>query len=52
MNLIAAAFVMMGTFFDAGVWYYVKDLKIFDEEVKDSEWQKADQEDEGTFEKP
>jgi hypothetical protein len=24
----------MGTLFDIGVWYYVKDVKIFDEEVE------------------
>ncbi|XP_067011067.2 solute carrier organic anion transporter family member 74D [Anabrus simplex] len=37
LNLTAAAFVTIGTFFDAGVWYYVKDLAIFDEEVKTKE---------------
>lgn len=24
----------MGTLFDVGVWYYVKNVKIFDEEVE------------------
>lgn len=24
----------IGTFCDIGVWYYVKDVKIFDEEVE------------------
>lgn len=28
-----SGFVTIGTLFDAGVWYFVKDLKIFDEEV-------------------
>lgn len=37
INTIAAALVFIGTLFDAGVWYYVKDLKIFDEKVKDTE---------------
>lgn len=52
MNFIAAGFVMVGVIFDAGVWYYVKDLKIFDEEVKDKEMQIADKEDEIQMEKP
>lgn len=52
MNLIAAAFVSVGVFFDAGVWYYVKDLKIFDEEVKTKELELADKEDEAQMEKP
>ncbi|KAJ8984527.1 hypothetical protein NQ317_010998 [Molorchus minor] len=34
MNYTAATFVLIGTLFDAGVWYYVKDLKIFDEEIE------------------
>ncbi|XP_008217820.1 solute carrier organic anion transporter family member 74D [Nasonia vitripennis] len=34
MNFTAATFVTMGTLFDVGVWYYVKDVKIFDEEVE------------------
>lgn len=33
MNLTAAGFVTIGTVFDAGVWYYVKNLQIFDEET-------------------
>ena len=33
MNFTAAAFVCIGTFFDMGVWYYVKGLKIFDEDL-------------------
>ncbi|XP_049762909.1 solute carrier organic anion transporter family member 74D [Schistocerca cancellata] len=37
LNLTSAAFVTVGTIFDAGVWYFVKDLKIFDEEVKPKE---------------
>jgi len=35
--LTAAVFVALGTLFDCAVWYYVKDLKIFDEDVKDIE---------------
>ncbi|KAG8273909.1 hypothetical protein J6590_011455 [Homalodisca vitripennis] len=34
LNFTATGFVTIGTVFDAGVWYYVKDLKIFDEEVE------------------
>lgn len=34
MNFTAAAFVAIGTVFDAGVWYFVKDMKIFDEDIK------------------
>ncbi|XP_054269028.1 solute carrier organic anion transporter family member 74D-like isoform X1 [Macrosteles quadrilineatus] len=34
MNFTAAGFVTIGTMFDFGVWYYVKHLKIFDEEVE------------------
>ncbi|XP_047001250.1 solute carrier organic anion transporter family member 74D-like [Schistocerca americana] len=37
LNFTAAGFVAIGTLFDAGVWYLVKDLKIFDEEVKPTE---------------
>lgn len=32
--MIFLAFVTVGGIFDFGVWYYVKDLKIFDEEVE------------------
>lgn len=32
MNLTAAAFVTVGTLFDVGVWYSVKDLKIYDDD--------------------
>lgn len=32
MNLTAAAFVTIGTLFDVGVWYSVKDLKIYDDD--------------------
>ena len=27
-------FVTIGVLFDVGVWYYVKDVKIFDEEIE------------------
>ncbi|XP_058831551.1 solute carrier organic anion transporter family member 74D-like isoform X2 [Topomyia yanbarensis] len=36
LNFTAAAFVLLGTLLDSGVWFYVKDLKIFNEETKDS----------------
>lgn len=31
LNFTAAAFIFIGTIFDVGVWYLVKNLKIFDE---------------------
>lgn len=37
MNTIAAAFIAVGALFDVGVWYHVKDLKIFDDDVKETE---------------
>lgn len=51
MNIIAACFVSIGVLFDAGVWFYVKDLKIFDDEVKDKELEMIDQDDEKQKEK-
>lgn len=36
LNTIAAIFVLIGTLFDCGVWYYVKHLKIFDDEIDDA----------------
>ncbi|XP_065078887.1 solute carrier organic anion transporter family member 74D-like [Ochlerotatus camptorhynchus] len=52
LNFIAAAFVLVGTLVDCGVWYYVKDLKIFDEEVKDKEIAMAEKEEEITTDRP
>ncbi|XP_059613651.1 solute carrier organic anion transporter family member 74D-like [Phlebotomus argentipes] len=37
MNFTAAVFVIIGTLFDCGVWFYVKDLKIFDDEANETE---------------
>ncbi|XP_017774169.1 PREDICTED: solute carrier organic anion transporter family member 5A1-like [Nicrophorus vespilloides] len=37
MNYTAAFFVTIGTFFDLVVWYLVRDLKIFDDDVKEVE---------------
>lgn len=37
MNTIAAAFIAVGALFDVGVWYHVKDLKIYDDEIKETE---------------
>ncbi|XP_043494572.1 solute carrier organic anion transporter family member 74D-like [Polistes fuscatus] len=34
LNFTAASFVIMEPLFDVGVWYYVKDVKIFDEEIE------------------
>lgn len=30
-NATAAAFILIGTFWDMGTWYYSRDVKIFDE---------------------
>ena len=35
MNFSAALFIALGTLVDVGVWHYVKDLKIFDDEDED-----------------
>lgn len=40
LNFVAAFFVGLGTFFDVGVWFLVKDLKIFDVEDDDVEGNK------------
>lgn len=37
--------------FDTGVWYCVKDLKIFDEKVKPSDYEEATQVEETADEK-
>nr|XP_014103547.1 solute carrier organic anion transporter family member 74D-like [Bactrocera oleae] len=37
LNLTAGAFIFVGTVFDGGVWYLVKNLKIFDEEKQSAE---------------
>ncbi|CAL1679964.1 unnamed protein product [Lasius platythorax] len=34
LNFTAASFVTIGTVFDIGVWYFVKGVKIFDEEIE------------------
>ncbi|XP_058065662.1 solute carrier organic anion transporter family member 74D isoform X1 [Anopheles bellator] len=52
LNFIAAAFVLVGTLFDCGVWYYVKDLKIFDDEVNEKELELADKEEEALADRP
>lgn len=33
-DLSISGFVTIGTLFDVGVWYFVKDVKIFDEEIE------------------
>lgn len=35
MNLIAASAVSLGVICDVGVWYLVRDLKIFDDDIKE-----------------
>lgn len=32
LNIISASIITFGVLFDVGVWYYVKDLKIFDDD--------------------
>lgn len=34
LNSIAVIFIVFSVLFDTGVWYCVKDLKIFDDEEK------------------
>lgn len=52
MNYIAAGFVTVGVIFDAAVWYCVKDLKIFDEEIKNREIEMTEMEEEIQSDKP
>ena len=52
MNLIAAGFVTLGVIFDIAVWYCVKDLKIFDDEVKSKEIEMTEKEEEIQSDKP
>lgn len=33
-SFVILGFVTIGTLFDVGVWYFVKDVKIFDEEIE------------------
>lgn len=42
---------MIGTLLDAGVWYYAKDLKIFDEEIHEDEKEIAEREEEVTHDR-
>ncbi|KAH8369791.1 hypothetical protein KR093_000982, partial [Drosophila rubida] len=51
LNFTAAVFITLGAIFDFGVWYYVKDLKIFDEEIKEVEMQIVQHEEEASAEK-
>lgn len=32
---MAACFIALGTVFDVGVWYHVKDLKVYDDDDDD-----------------
>jgi hypothetical protein len=38
---LSTGFVAIGTAFDVAVWYYAKNLKIFDEEVELQEVEKT-----------
>lgn len=37
---MAATFVAIGTIVDIGVWYFVKDLKIFDDDEDEAKTKK------------
>jgi hypothetical protein len=39
--LLPTGFVAIGTAFDVAVWYYAKNLKIFDDEVELKEVEKT-----------
>lgn len=41
-NFIAAGSIFIGAMFDLGVWYYSKDLKVFDEDEKEDAKKKED----------
>lgn len=41
LNFVAAFFVALGTIGDVGVWYLVKDLKIFDDDDEEESREKA-----------
>lgn len=51
VNLYASLFVAVGTVLDLGVWYFVKDLQIFDEKVKENELAEVEKEEELLAEK-
>lgn len=36
-NITAGTFILIGTFWDIGTWYYAKDVQIFDDECKKEE---------------
>lgn len=46
LNLFASLFVAVGVLLDMVVWYYVKDLKIFDEKVQEKELEVVEKEEE------
>ncbi|KAH8291203.1 hypothetical protein KR054_009739 [Drosophila jambulina] len=51
LNFTAAVFIGIGAVFDLAVWYYAKDLKVFDEDVKEVEMQIVQHEEEASNEK-
>ena len=51
MNTISAAFIIVGVIFDIGVWYFVKDLKIFDDEIHQTELNEVNKDEEKMPEK-
>jgi len=34
MNLVCASLIFLGSFWNIGVWYHAKDMKVFDEDEK------------------
>ncbi|XP_075237504.1 organic anion transporting polypeptide 58Dc isoform X2 [Lycorma delicatula] len=41
LNVTSACFVTIGTLFDGGVWFYVKDLKVFDDDDEEENGKKT-----------
>lgn len=35
--ILFSGFILLATFLDCGVWYHVKDLKIYDEDINEEE---------------
>ncbi|XP_054738862.1 solute carrier organic anion transporter family member 74D-like [Anastrepha obliqua] len=51
LNFTAAAFIFVGTVFDCGVWYLVKNLKIFDDEIQENDKETKQEEELKIFER-
>lgn len=51
LNTISCGFLTIGTLLDAGVWYYVKNLKIFDDDLPELDTEEVKKEEEKTNQK-